>query len=226
MLDLIYIAFAVCIVHCIALHFQMLEPLNSFGLVGGWNEWFLISYQVLWELKATLPIHVENVWMHVMRRNSIKFYLTISRKTNIFISQVFQAKQANVSFYFAFFFPNHLKTVWMFSKIVAKRKKPIEIEIVVSRCWWIQWAAQFSFDYLINLAENWFSSQFFSLSIWFNMKKCNFRMVLIDFWLLNCTIPWMDGGHTLHSKWIFNMKFRLFFFFLLQLKWSFNIEKC
>lgn len=178
----------------------MLEPLNSFGWVCGWNEWFLISYQVLWELKATLPIRVENVWMHVMSRNNIKFYLTISRKTNIFISQVFQAKQANVSFYFAFFFPNHLKTVRMFSKM---RKT--------------YWNRDCCFKMLVDSLsctiwyKNWFPCQFF-LSIWFIMRICDFRMVLIDFRLLNCTIPWMDGGHTLHSKWIFNMKFRLFFF--------------
>lgn len=150
--------------------------------IGGEMLWWFRIITSLWELKT---IFADSCWKRLDACNKIHYiYLVILWKTNIFFSQVFQAKQANVSIFcvsFAFFISNYSKTV--FKKI----KRILQREIVASRCW-IQWAAHFAIDFFF---------QFFGLigfdfviidlilsSILVHFEKNAILWeLLIDFWL-------------------------------------------
>lgn len=146
--------------------------------------WSFRIISSLWELKTAFA---DSCWKRLDACNKIHYiYLVILWKTNIFFSQVFQAKQANVSIFFCFFCFLHSK---QFENCFQKNKikRILQKEIVASRCC-IQWAAHFSIDFFFQifwLDWFWFCDNWFDSTINFGSfrKYAIFWELLIDFWL-------------------------------------------
>lgn len=145
--------------------------------------WWFRIISSLWELKTTFA---DSCWKRLDACNKIHYiYLVILWKTNIFFSQVFQAKQATVSIFVCFFCFLHSK---QFENCFQKNKTNITkrdccFEMLYSMsCTFFDW---FFFFLIFWLDWFWFCDNRFdsTINVGSFWKYAIFWELLIDFWL-------------------------------------------